>query len=221
MCENHSVLQAAAGRKLQKRKREDPHCGETNQHALVGCMGFVWVNGFSFFHCLASPFHSFVTTSMHSHRPKATSRPAAAAGWCICNAGGPSPMRSGVATAMLNLAPTRSLDVIELEPTDCASADSIGRAGLASRHVQARTRVARRKQHRLGIAMNETSTRVMACSGRHTRHFQWDIRVRSKPRATFAGQWSDLMEYSLGMKRCRTRKYAGACDWSLAGGRAV
>ena len=25
-------------------------------------MGFLWVNGFSFFHCVASPFHSFVTT---------------------------------------------------------------------------------------------------------------------------------------------------------------
>ena len=24
-------------------------------------MGFLWVNGFSFFHCVASPFHSFVT----------------------------------------------------------------------------------------------------------------------------------------------------------------
>ena len=23
-------------------------------------MGFLWVNGFSFFHCVASPFHSFV-----------------------------------------------------------------------------------------------------------------------------------------------------------------
>ena len=26
---------------------------------LAGCMGFLWVNGFSFFHCVASPFHSF------------------------------------------------------------------------------------------------------------------------------------------------------------------
>ena len=25
-------------------------------------MGFVWVNALSFFHCVASPFHSFVTT---------------------------------------------------------------------------------------------------------------------------------------------------------------
>ena len=25
-------------------------------------MGVLWVNGFSFFHCVASPFHSFVTT---------------------------------------------------------------------------------------------------------------------------------------------------------------
>ena len=24
-------------------------------------MGFLWVNGFSFSHCVASPFHSFVT----------------------------------------------------------------------------------------------------------------------------------------------------------------
>ena len=28
---------------------------------MAGCMGFLWVNGFSFFHCVASPFHSFVT----------------------------------------------------------------------------------------------------------------------------------------------------------------
>ena len=27
-------------------------------------MGFLWVNGFSFFHCVASPFHSFVTTPL-------------------------------------------------------------------------------------------------------------------------------------------------------------
>ena len=25
--------------------------------------GVLWVNGFSFFHCVASPFHSFVTTA--------------------------------------------------------------------------------------------------------------------------------------------------------------
>ena len=30
---------------------------------LAGCMGFLWVNGFSFFHGVASPFHSFVTTN--------------------------------------------------------------------------------------------------------------------------------------------------------------
>ena len=29
-------------------------------------MGDLWVNGFSFFHCVASPFHSFVTTQMTS-----------------------------------------------------------------------------------------------------------------------------------------------------------
>ena len=31
---------------------------------LAGCMGFLWVTGFSFFHCVASPFHSFVTIYM-------------------------------------------------------------------------------------------------------------------------------------------------------------
>ena len=30
-------------------------------------MGFFWVNGFSFFHCVASPFHSFVTTLANRH----------------------------------------------------------------------------------------------------------------------------------------------------------
>ena len=41
---------------------------------LAGCMGFLWVTGFSFFHCVASPFHSFVTTTwtsacMHAYEP--------------------------------------------------------------------------------------------------------------------------------------------------------
>ena len=30
---------------------------------LAGCMGFVWEHADSFLHCVASPFHSFVTTS--------------------------------------------------------------------------------------------------------------------------------------------------------------
>ena len=34
-------------------------------HAVVA-WGFLWVNGFSFFHCVASPFHSFVTIHMHA-----------------------------------------------------------------------------------------------------------------------------------------------------------
>ena len=29
---------------------------------LSACVGFLWVTGSSFFHCVASPFHSFVTT---------------------------------------------------------------------------------------------------------------------------------------------------------------
>ena len=29
-------------------------------------MGFLWVTGFSFFHCVASPFHSFVTTYVYA-----------------------------------------------------------------------------------------------------------------------------------------------------------
>ena len=32
-------------------------------HDITASMGFLWVTGFSFFHCVASPFHSFVTTS--------------------------------------------------------------------------------------------------------------------------------------------------------------
>ena len=35
---------------------------------MAGCMGFLWLTGFSFFHCVASPFHSFVTT-MHVDTP--------------------------------------------------------------------------------------------------------------------------------------------------------
>ena len=31
-------------------------------------MGFLWVNGLSFFHCVASPFHSFVTTAKGGER---------------------------------------------------------------------------------------------------------------------------------------------------------
>ena len=30
--------------------------------APIGCMGFVWEHSDSFLHCVASPFHSFVTT---------------------------------------------------------------------------------------------------------------------------------------------------------------
>ena len=32
-------------------------------HAPPASLGFLWVTGFSFFHCVASPFHSFVTTA--------------------------------------------------------------------------------------------------------------------------------------------------------------
>ena len=35
---------------------------------LAGCMGFLWVNGCSFFHCVASPFHSCVTTLPYPQR---------------------------------------------------------------------------------------------------------------------------------------------------------
>ena len=35
---------------------------------MAGCMGFLWVNGFSFFHCVASPFHSLVTTIVDGER---------------------------------------------------------------------------------------------------------------------------------------------------------
>ena len=31
------------------------------QHGSGKNMGFLWVTGFSFFHCVASPFHCFVT----------------------------------------------------------------------------------------------------------------------------------------------------------------
>ena len=37
-----------------------------HQRWLAGCMGFLWVTGFSFFHCVASPFHSFVTSCIIS-----------------------------------------------------------------------------------------------------------------------------------------------------------
>ena len=33
-----------------------------NRNGWLVAWGFLWVNGFSFFHCVASPFHSFVTT---------------------------------------------------------------------------------------------------------------------------------------------------------------
>ena len=35
---------------------------------LAGCMGFLWVTGFSFLHCVASPFHSFVSTCSSARR---------------------------------------------------------------------------------------------------------------------------------------------------------
>ena len=39
-------------------------------------MGFLWVTGFSFFHCVASPFHSFVTS--HHDISTGTAKPASA-----------------------------------------------------------------------------------------------------------------------------------------------
>ena len=53
---------------LQNSERENPHCGETNQHALTQTP-FLWLTGFSFFHCVASPFHSFVTTHTDPMQP--------------------------------------------------------------------------------------------------------------------------------------------------------
>ena len=33
-----------------------------NRDGWLAAWGFLWVTGCSFFHCVASPFHSFVTT---------------------------------------------------------------------------------------------------------------------------------------------------------------
>ena len=35
-----------------------------NRDGWLVAWGFLWVIGFSFFHCVASPFHSFVTTRL-------------------------------------------------------------------------------------------------------------------------------------------------------------
>ena len=40
-----------------------------NQRWLAGFMGFVWVHADSFLRWLASPFHSFVTTSVIAKLP--------------------------------------------------------------------------------------------------------------------------------------------------------
>ena len=37
-------------------------CASCVPRWLAGCIGFVWVHADSFLHCVASPFHSFVTT---------------------------------------------------------------------------------------------------------------------------------------------------------------
>ena len=62
----------------------EPHREPTN----TGCMGVVWVNAFSFFHCVASPFHSFVTTNTGSGhegaRTQRCSEPASATGYACC-----------------------------------------------------------------------------------------------------------------------------------------
>ena len=36
----------------------------TVRPTLIGCMGFVWVHADSLLRCVASPFHSFVTTTL-------------------------------------------------------------------------------------------------------------------------------------------------------------
>ena len=58
----------------KKSEREKPHCRGTHQHALTqtwlaGCMGFVWVHADLFLHCVASPFHSCVTTHKDPMQP--------------------------------------------------------------------------------------------------------------------------------------------------------
>ena len=60
-------------------------------------MGFLWVNGFSFFHCVASPFHSFVTTGagaparpLRGHRLQCSTN-----GTCVLLAATP-PARLGI-----------------------------------------------------------------------------------------------------------------------------
>ena len=55
LCCDHSINKLL----LQNSEREKPHSEETNQHAQH----------------VASPFHSFVTISMHPHKPHATSQP--------------------------------------------------------------------------------------------------------------------------------------------------
>ena len=56
-------------------KGENPHCGETNQHALTqtemaGWLRGVFVGDWLFvFHCVAPPFHSFVTTHTDPMQP--------------------------------------------------------------------------------------------------------------------------------------------------------
>ena len=48
-----------------------PYSKPTPPRKRQTCMGFVWVNAFSFFHCVASPFHSVVTptTNPNDHQP--------------------------------------------------------------------------------------------------------------------------------------------------------
>ena len=56
---------------------EKPHSGKTkSQSPTKTPCNHVWVNAFSFFHCVASPFHSFVTTqvvhrNMTAHQTRA------------------------------------------------------------------------------------------------------------------------------------------------------
>ena len=52
-------------RVTRRRQNKTSNTQESKQGStsawLAGCLGFVWVNAFSFVHCVASPFHSFVT----------------------------------------------------------------------------------------------------------------------------------------------------------------
>ena len=148
---------------------------------LAGCMGSLWVNGFSFFHCVASPFYSFVTTTLVSQGElEGTILRASSSSFTCLSAssrstleirngglfGGMTPSGTGThsgvnSRTLLSVGASKtSANSCSISPTRFDLSDGLVRCHDKHERRATRRRVALRKQHRPGIAPNANTTYV-------------------------------------------------------------